>query len=317
MKDSFGRPIEYLRLSVTDLCNLRCKYCMGKEGVQKKAHEEMLTEEEMIMAVRASVECGVKKVRITGGEPLVKPNIVSICQNISKLEGIKELGLTTNGTLLKDKARYLKEAGVDRINISLDTLDAKKYESITGGGDISTVMEGLEEALKCGFKKIKINTVLIGGFNDDEIEDMARLTLKYPIDVRFIELMPMDSEASFDKNAYISAKIVEDRIEGLANHKETDGVAKLYSLENGLGKVGLITPISELFCDKCNRIRITADGKIKPCLHSNEEYKIKGLSEEEMLNMIKIAISYKPKSHEISSCTDKSKAMRSMNRIGG
>ena len=184
MIDSFNRNITYLRLSVTELCNLRCRYCMPEEGVCKKRHEDMLTQEEMLQAVRVCAALGIRKVRITGGEPLVKPNIVSLCREIAAVRGIGELCLTTNGTLLAPVAEQLKQAGVDRLNISLDTLDEEKYRMITRGGELSEARRGIEAAMDAGFRKIKINTVLIGGFNIDEIVSLANLTRQYPVDVR-------------------------------------------------------------------------------------------------------------------------------------
>lgn len=316
MKDSFGREIEYLRLSVTDLCNLRCTYCMGPDGICKKKHEEMLTEEEMVLAVKAAVTCGIRKVRITGGEPLVKRNILSICRRIGELEGVQELCLTTNGTLLEDKAQALLEAGVTHLNISLDTLQPEKYSKLTAGGNLSDALKGLETSLQLGFHKIKVNVVLIGGVNDDEIEELAKLTLRYPVDVRFIELMPMNSVQSFGREAYVSAEIVKKRLPQLCS-EETEGVAKMYSLPGALGKVGLITPLSSHFCATCNRIRITADGKVKPCLHGADEYDIKGKTQEEMRVVLREAILAKPLCHDILSYENRSGANREMNRIGG
>ncbi|MBR4079234.1 MAG: radical SAM protein, partial [Christensenellaceae bacterium] len=203
MQDGFGRKINYLRLSVTELCDLRCRYCMPEDGICKKKHEEVLTEEEMIRAVSAAASLGVTKLRITGGEPLVKKNILSICEKTAAVEGIKEVCMTTNGILLPKFAKDLKEAGVRRLNISIDTLDEKKYAYITRRGQLKDALTGIEAALRTGFDKIKLNAVLIGGFNDDEIPALAELTRKYPVDVRFIELMPMYDGSGFDSAAYI------------------------------------------------------------------------------------------------------------------
>ena len=195
MRDRYNREITYLRLSVTDLCNLRCRYCMPEEGVCKLRHEEILTEDEMIGAVEAAASLGIRKLRITGGEPLVKKNILSICRRAAAVQGIEELCLTTNGILLGEFAERLYQAGVGRINISLDTLDPDKYAFMTRGGKLQDALAGIETALKTGFRKIKINTVLIGGFNDDEIPVLAELSRRWPADVRFIELMPMPGQA--------------------------------------------------------------------------------------------------------------------------
>ena len=188
MTDQFGRSITYLRISVTELCNLRCRYCMPEAGVCKKNHADMLTEDEMIQAVEAAASLGISKLRVTGGEPLVKKNIVSICRRAAAVDGIREVCVTTNGILLPELAKPLKEAGVRRLNLSLDTLHPEKYAYITRTGDIHTFWEGFYAAMDAGFEKIKINAVLMGGFNDDEIEALAELTRQYPVDMRFIEI---------------------------------------------------------------------------------------------------------------------------------
>ena len=205
MLDGYGREISYLRLSVTELCNLRCRYCMPAEGVCKRAHADMLTEEEMLLAVEAAAELGVRKLRITGGEPLGKPNILSICRRAAAVPGIEELCITTNGILLPRLARPLREAGVRRVNLSLDTLDAEKYAYITRGGELRRALAGLGAALAAGFERVKLNAVLIGGFNEDEIVSLAGLTRQYPVDVRFIELMPLGNREEFGPGAWLPA----------------------------------------------------------------------------------------------------------------
>ncbi|MBR5490557.1 MAG: GTP 3',8-cyclase MoaA [Oscillospiraceae bacterium] len=317
MKDSFGREITYLRLSVTERCNLRCRYCMPEDGVCKKLHDEMLTEDEMIMAVEAAAELGIKKLRITGGEPLVKKNILSICRRAAAVEGIREVCLTTNGTLLPTMAKELREAGVSRLNISLDTLDEDKYTHITRCGNFGNAMKGIEAAFEAGFERIKINTVLIGGFNDDEIIALAELTKKYPADVRFIELMPMTDNEEFGQAAYVPGTAVLEALPQLRELPNDDGVAKLYHLPGAKGNIGLISPVSSHFCGSCNRIRLTADGKLKPCLHSDQEYSIKGLDFEGMKKEIERSIMDKPSCHAPLSAAERSGAHRSMNRIGG
>ena len=317
MIDSFNRNITYLRLSVTELCNLRCRYCMPEEGVCKKRHEDMLTQEEMLQAVRVCAALGIRKVRVTGGEPLVKPNIVPLCREIAAIAGVDELCLTTNGTLLAPEAEQLKQAGVDRLNISLDTLDEEKYRMITRGGELSEAKRGIEAAQNAGFRKIKINTVLIGGFNIDEIASLANLTRQYPVDVRFIELMPMVDNWDFGPDAYVPDTVVLEKLPELEPVPADGGVAKLYRLPGALGEIGLISPVSAHFCAECNRIRITADGKVKPCLHSSDEIYIKGLDEVGMYEKIKSAILEKPQWHGELSYYERSHACRSMNQIGG
>ncbi len=316
MEDRYGRSITYLRLSVTELCNLRCRYCMPEEGLCKKRHEEMLTEEEMIQAVRAAAELGVYKLRITGGEPLVKKNILSICEKAGQVPGIRELCLTTNGTLLPGLAQPLRQAGVSRVNISLDTLNEEKYRYITRIGNLDQAIAGIESALE-NFDKVKINAVLIGGFNDDEIRDLAELTLRYPVDFRFIELMPMHESEEFGPKAYVSGQEVLARLPELSPVSSDGGVASLYRLPGGLGNIGLISAVSNHFCAACNRIRLTADGKLKPCLHSSQEIPIKGLDYQGMLAAMEQAILSKPAAHPRLSASEISESGRDMNQIGG
>ena len=316
MRDRFGREITYLRLSVTDLCNLRCRYCMPEEGVCKKDHGEMLTEDEMLLAVEAAASLGITKLRITGGEPLVKKNILSICRRAAQVPGIRELGMTTNGTLLPDLAVPLREAGVRRVNISLDTLDPEKYAQITRTGRLTEALAGIRAALEAGFDRVKLNAVLMGGINDDEIEALASLTLRHPIDVRFIELMPMGAGA-FGREAYLPCTEVLRRLPALEPAAEEGGPAKLYRLPGALGNVGVISPVSAHFCGGCDRLRLTADGKLKPCLHSDAEYPIKGLDRAGMAEQMKAAILGKPEWHGKLNYVNQSRANRSMNRIGG
>ena len=316
MLDKFGREITYLRLSVTDLCNLRCRYCMPEEGVPKKDHAAMLTEDEMILAVEAAASLGITKLRITGGEPLVKKNILSICRRAARVPGIREVCMTTNGLRLPELAVPLREAGVRRLNISLDTLDPEKYAQITRCGVLSDALAGIHAALEAGYDKIKLNAVLIGGFNDDEIEEMAKLTLRYPLDMRFIELMPM-GENGFGKEAYLPYTEVLRRLPELMPLPGEGGAAKLYRLPGALGNVGLISPVSAHFCSGCNRLRLTADGKLKPCLHSSAEYPIKGLDKAGMTAVMREAILGKPEWHGALDYDNRSQSARSMNRIGG
>jgi cyclic pyranopterin phosphate synthase len=317
MLDQYGREITYLRLSVTELCNLRCRYCMPEDGVCKKRHDEMLTQEETIMAIRAAATLGIRKLRITGGEPLVKANIVELCREAASVDGISEVCLTTNATLLPKLAEPLHAAGVNRLNISLDTLNAEKYRYITRLGTLDAAVEGLEAALSCGFQKIKINSVLIGGFNDDEIPALADLTRKYPVDVRFIELMPMYDSGDFGPEAFIPYTTVTDRLPELTPVPADGGVAKLFRLPGAQGNVGLISPVSAHFCTECNRIRLTADGKLKPCLHSSDEISLKGLDFNGMLETMRSAILAKPQWHGELSYRERSRANRNMNQIGG
>ena len=317
MIDQFGRNITYLRISVTELCNLRCRYCMPEAGVCKKSHDEMLTEDEIIRAVEAAASLGITKLRITGGEPLVKKNIVSICRRASRVPGIKEVCLTTNGTLLSELAGPLREAGVSRLNLSIDTLNPEKYAYITRTGDIDTFWQGFHAAMDAGFDKIKLNAVLIGGFNDDEIVPLAELTRAYPVDMRFIEMMPMCDSAEFGPEAYIPFTRVLEALPEAQPAPKDGGVAKLYRLPGAKGNIGLISPVSAHFCGECNRVRLTADGKVKPCLHSGAEYPLKGLDFAGMRARLEQAILGKPQWHGDLDAAHHSQAGRNMNQIGG
>ena len=317
MIDQFGRNVTYLRVSVTELCNLRCRYCMPAEGVCKKNHADMLTEDEMITAIEAAASLGITKLRVTGGEPLVKKNILSICRRAAAVPGIQEVCLTTNGILLPQLAKPLREAGVRRLNLSLDTLDPEKYAYITRTGKIEDFWEGFHAALDAGFEKIKLNAVLVGGFNDDEIVPLAELTKQYPVDMRVIEMMPMCDSAEFGEDAYIPFTRVLEALPDAQPVPKDGGVAKLYRLPGAIGNIGLISPVSAHFCGECNRIRLTADGKVKPCLHSNAEYSLKGLAFDGMKAQLEKAIRNKPKWHGDLDAAHHSGAGRNMNQIGG
>ncbi len=317
MIDRFSRNITYLRISVTELCNLRCRYCMPEDGVCKKSHDEMLTEDEMICAVQAAASLGITKLRITGGEPLIKKNILSICRRAAAVDGIREVCLTTNGLLLSQLAEPLQKAGVKRLNLSLDTLNPEKYAYITRGGSLAAFQAGFDAALRAGFEKLKLNTVLIGGFNDDEIAPLAELTRRYPVDVRFIEMMPMYDSGDFDARAFVSGERVLAALPEAVPAAPDGGVARLYRLPGAKGRIGLISPVSSHFCGACNRIRLTADGKIKPCLHSADEYSLKGLGLAAMREQLARAILEKPAWHGALDAEHRSQAGRNMNQIGG
>ena len=317
MIDRHGRNITYLRISVTDKCNLRCRYCMPEDGVCKKEHVDMMTEDEIIHAVEAAASLGITKIRITGGEPLVKKNIVSICRRTAEVEGIKEVCLTTNGLLLPQLAKPLREAGVKRLNLSLDTLKEDKYAYITRIGKLENFRAGLDAAFEAGFEKIKINAVLIGGFNDDEIVDMANLTREYPMDMRFIELMPMYDSGDFGMAAYVPYSRVLEKLPEAVPVAKDGGVAKLYRLPGAKGNIGLISPVNAHFCGECNRLRLTSDGKLKPCLHAADEYSIKGLDKDGIKAAFEQAIWNKPAWHGDLDAIHRSQAGRNMNEIGG
>lgn len=314
MQDGFGRTIDYLRLSVTDLCNYRCQYCMPEDGIEKRPHEDILTLEELANAAEAAVRCGVKKIRLTGGEPLVRNGLVDLCRKLRAIDGLEELCLTTNGALLPRLAAPLREAGVDRLNISLDTLRPDRFKEITRCGALEDVLSGIRAAEDAGFTNLKLDTVLIGGFNDDEIGDFLELTRQHPWEVRFIELMPMGPCAAWDKSRFLPIDVITERFPDLIPIAPS-GVARRYRLPDGIGTVGLISPVSHEFCDQCRRIRITADGKLKGCLHSREEVSLKGLHGAELEDAIRQGIAHKPARHHLSQRP--SDTPRNMNQIGG
>ena len=314
MKDLFGREITYLRISITDLCNLRCRYCMP-EGICRKRHEDILSYEEITEIVTAAARLGIKKVRVTGGEPLVRHDCAELCRMLAAVPGIEEVDITTNGTLLAPRAAALRAAGVKRINLSIDSLVGEKYASITGGGCLEDVLAGLRAAAEAGFSPVKLNCVLIGGFNDDEIPAFVELTRREPIELRFIELMPMGGR--FGPEAYLPVSAVLARVPALTPLPDDEGVARLYRLPGGTGRVGLIAPISRHFCATCNRLRLTSEGALKPCLHSDREIRIRGLHGDELTETIRRAIREKPQKHGVLDAAHESGAGRSMNTIGG
>ncbi len=319
MIDGYGRKIEYLRMSVTDACNLRCAYCMPPDGMKECPCRTAMSADEFIEIARAAAALGMKKLRITGGEPLVRSDILPLVRELGQTDGIEDMSLTTNATLLAPMAKELYDAGIHRINISLDTLDEKKYEKITRGGRLGDALDGIRAALDAGMSPVKLNTVLIGGFNDDEIETLAGLTMHRPVQLRFIELMPIgDTGGEFDERAYLPDGAVLGRLPQLEPVTgERHSVARLYKLPGAMGEIGLISPLSNHFCAECNRLRLTADGCLKPCLHSAEEIPVRGLHGQELRDAILKAVSHKPEKHAALSATERSEAKRSMYRIGG
>jgi len=321
-----NRIINYLRLSVTDRCNLRCIYCMPEEGVDFVPHNQILSYEEMLHLVELSVKAGIRKVRLTGGEPLVRKGFIPFLEKLSAIEDLKEISLTTNGVLLKEFASDIKRCGICRINVSLDSLDPQKFVRITGRDFFHRVLDGIEEAERLGFNPIKINVVAMRGINDDEILDFARLTLTNPYHVRFIEFMPIGKNNSWTSDRFISADEILDTIRKLGDlktleHNSLDGPAKRYKLQGAKGEIGLIGAISNHFCDECNRLRLTAEGHLRGCLFSDKEIDIKtplrqGQGEEDLLELVKLSIAKKPKDHGLVQ-RDPKKCVRHMSSIGG
>lgn len=315
MKDRYGRTIKYLRLSVTDLCNCRCVYCMGENGVPRLPHSAILSFEEIEEIVRAAVSLGVTKVRLTGGEPLVRRGIDELVRRLRGIEGVEELAMTTNGARLAEYAEALKEAGLDRLNVSLDTLDPEKFRRITRIGELRDTLDGLDAARRAGFEHIKLNTVLMGGVNDDEIAEIAALAKDGAFDVRFIELMPIGECTDWDRRRFLPAERVLEYLPK-GERVPSDGVAELWRPAGFRGTVGLIRPLSHCFCADCDRIRVTADGCLKPCLHSAREIPLRGKHGEALVRTIAEGMQTKPREHHMAD-GHASESRRGMNRIGG
>ena len=307
LTDSHLRTISYLRLSVTDRCNLRCLYCTPSKGFKHIDHAEILTYEELTRLTRLCLGLSITKVRLTGGEPLVRLGLVDFVRQLKSLP-VPDLRLTTNGILLAENAAELYRAGVKRVNISLDTMKEDKFRMITRGGELRKVWAGLEAAVKAGMDPVKINVVAIRGFNDDEIEDFARLSLETPFVVRFIEFMPLDRN-NWKPGRVVTSDEIEARLSKLGPlapipARAEDGPARRFKLGRGPGEVGLISPLSHHFCPTCNRLRITADGKLLTCLFSSQEIDLKkplrsGASDGEILALLKKAVADKPERHRI------------------
>jgi cyclic pyranopterin phosphate synthase len=320
--DSFGRSINYLRISVTDRCNLRCIYCMPPEGVPQMPHSEILSYEEIRTVVQAAAELGINKIRLTGGEPLVRAELPNLIKMLSQIDGIQELSLTTNGTFLKNYARELKQAGLSRVNVSLDTLKADKFQYITRLGKLKGVLEGIEAAKEAGLHLIKINTVVMRGINDDEILDFARMTYEEGCHVRFIELMPFKGVAEFVPSVELRQHIsLLGKLEPCTSITG-NGPAMYYRLAGAKGTIGFISPLTELsFCSRCNRMRLTPDGRLRPCLLGEDEIDLKmplrnNASMEELKHLILKAVASKPEHHHLEGGNVRL-VNRKMSQIGG
>ncbi|NQT47546.1 MAG: GTP 3',8-cyclase MoaA, partial [Chloroflexi bacterium] len=308
MSDNFQRPINYLRISVTDRCNLRCVYCMPAEGISLLSHSEILSYEEIGMVVRAAAGIGINKVRVSGGEPLVRAGLVNLIRMLDQIEGIDDISLTTNGVLLKDQAAELKEAGLRRVNVSLDSLKRECFLKVTRHDKLTAVLEGIEEAKKVKLEPVKVNVVVMRGVNDDELPDFALLS-KEGWHIRFIELMPL-LNGGIPMPEFVSAEEMRHRLSPLGYLEPCSaptgvGPAKYYRLPGASGTIGFITPVTEHFCFRCNRLRLTADGKLLPCLLSDQEIDLKhtlrtGASLEQIRDLVLKAIAAKPEGHRMA-----------------
>lgn len=331
--DNFGREISYLRVSITDRCNYRCIYCQSEKEFEFIPHQEILRFEEIVEIVQEAVNLGVTKVRITGGEPLVREGIVDFIRHLRNINKLEDISLTTNGFFLPEYAEKLKDAGLNRVNISLDSLQEEKYKKITRGGSLEKALKGIDSALKAGLLPIKINTVLIRGINDDEVEDFVRLTLERPLNIRFIEFMPSGEEVINEfEDKFISVQEIKEKLikKYLLNPikiSTANGPAKYYQIKGGQGTIGFITALSQHFCKTCNRIRLTSEGKLRPCLFSNKEIDIKkairnAKTDDKIIrskiirNNIGEAVSIKPEDHKLNEKFSNRDSFK-MSKIGG
>lgn len=331
--DNLGREISYLRVSITDRCNYRCIYCKPEEQFEFIPHEEVLRYEEIVEIIKEAVNLGVTKVRITGGEPLVRKGVVDFIKKLREIKKLEDISLTTNGFFLSEYAEKLKDAGLNRVNISLDSLQEEKYKRITRGGSLEKALKGINSALKAGLLPIKINTVLIRGINDDEVEDFVRLTLGRPLNIRFIEFMPSGEELKDNyRDKFISVLEIKESLAEKYSFRPVDinsgnGPAKYYQIKGGQGTIGFITALSQHFCKTCNRIRLTSEGKLRPCLFSNIEVDIKqairnAKTDDKIIrskiirNNIEKAISIKPEGHKLNEKFSNRDSFK-MSKIGG
>jgi len=320
--DNHNRRIDYLRVSITDRCNLRCIYCMPEKGAPHfKKHKDILTYEEIELFVSHAIKQGISKVRLTGGEPLVRRDVVDLIKSLSGLPELHDISLTTNGILLADFADVLWEAGLKRINISLDSLNPEKFKCITRIGNLSAVLNGIQKVFEIGFDPVKINAVVLKGINDD-LSDFIKLTFNYPVHVRFIEYMPFSKQIGLER--FVSCSEMMEKLNKFGKLEETDsptgsGPARYMKFKGALGTLGFISPMSNHFCPECNRLRLTADGKLKTCLFSNDEIDVIGPMrnnhpEDAVKEVLRQALEKKPKDH---STARKNHFMRTMFQIGG
>ncbi|AZS15712.1 GTP 3',8-cyclase MoaA [Paenibacillus lutimineralis] len=329
--DPFGRQHNYLRISVTDRCNLRCIYCMPEEGMEFEPTDNILTYEEIVDVVRVVAEMGIRKIRLTGGEPLVRKELEKLVAMISSIPGIEDIALTTNGIFLAPRAARLKEAGLTRVNISMDSLRPDRFKSITRGGDVRKVLDSIDACVKAGLSPIKLNVVLMKGINDDEIADFITLTQYRDIHVRFIEYMPIGHSDSQWKNLYLPLNRVEEVCAEQQWQYEAEttirgnGPSENYRLHGAVGSFGLIHPVSEHFCQTCNRLRLTADGYIKPCLAWTEQFQVRSVIGDDaaIRQLFLDALGTKPENHEMSKFLQDEQDIshtptaRRMSQIGG
>lgn len=326
--DHHNRKISYLRVSVTDRCNLRCSYCLPVKNLKLIDHAEILSYEEILKVIIAGTECGIRKVRLTGGESLVRKNFVQFVASVCRIPELEDVSITTNGVLLKEKAKAIFDAGVHRINISLDTLNRLKYAKITGYNCFDEVWEGIQEAEAVGFSPIKLNVVAIRGLNDDEFLRLAELSIKKPYHVRFIEYMSIGHDSRWKAGKYISSDEIKSRLKSIGPlyripRGTLDGPAERYRFKSAKGEIGFISVLSHQFCSTCNRLRLTADGKLRPCLFADNEINIitplrdnYTRQDQYLKELFRKAIAMKPERHHVKT-PDSEDCLRPMYAIGG
>jgi cyclic pyranopterin phosphate synthase len=323
--DSFGRRIDYLRISLTDRCNLRCVYCMPAVGVQFMPRPELLTSEELLLVVRAAAAAGFRKIRLTGGEPSLRADLVELVRAIKATPGIEHIAMTTNGLRLKKLAQPLKDAGLDRVNVSIDTLDPQKFRMITRGGRLEQVWEGIAEADRVGLHPIKLNAVVVRGLNDTEVPQLAALTLQYPWEMRFIEVMPLTGVAEVAQDGVVKSAELIAQLEAVYGPLEPLGTAasdpaRRYRIPGAKGTIGFISSVSDPFCATCNRMRLTADGRLHLCLLRDDEVDLRaairsGASQAEIEQLIRHAVAIKPWGHGLPEGI--LPTLRGMSQLGG
>ncbi len=333
MRDSHGRVIDYLRISLTDRCNFRCIYCMPEEGICQLSHDDILRLEEISELVRIAAGIGIKSIRLTGGEPLVRRGVVSLVRDIAEIDDIENISMTTNGVLLPEMASDLKHAGLSRVNISLDSLDPNQFRMITRCGNLQDTLAGIDAALAVGFDPVKINVVTVRSL-DQDVLGFAKLSIDRPLHVRFIEYMPVGTSRGYDGSGWGEKDVIpnEELLNTINERAREQGIdelmpaqadspigwgpAQYYKFPHALGTVGFISPLSRHFCNRCNRLRLTADGKIRPCLFSDEEYDVsaplRAGDDERVLEVLYEAIGAKPDEHHNRVGTH-----RNMSQIGG
>jgi len=323
--DTYRRHLNYMRVSVTDRCNLQCIYCIPQGKMKNLPHAEVLRYEEILRIVRIGVHLGISKVRITGGEPLVRKGVYSFLKTLNTIKGLKDVSLTTNGILLKNNLGKIREAGIKRLNISIDTLDPVKFKRITRHDHFADVWEGIMKAHEMGFAPIKLNTVILKGINDDEILDLARLSLEYPFHIRFIEYMPIGNERIIDGQTILTPEI-KNRLNKLGElaavqNKVIDGPAQRFKFKDAPGEIGFISAMSHHFCHTCNRLRLTASGQLRPCLLADTQFDLKGplrqgYLDRDLAEIFFKAAGFKQREHHLSGSRP-SKVAGRMSAIGG